>query len=116
MYQSKESWLSSFENFLFDGGSFSLSDSSGSLRLLSGLGDPIFSQDVSDMAAVYELTYGEEKKKMIKLIKHSFEKQTNSFQLKSKKRQTIQLPSINRYVNPLITTIRHYIAKRSKSF
>ena len=42
---------------------------------------------------------------MIKLIKHSFEKQTNSFQLKSKKRQTIQLASINRYVNPLITTI-----------
>ena len=44
---------------------------------------------------------------MIKLIKHSFEKQTNSFQLKSKKRQTIQLhvPSIKRYVNPLITTI-----------
>ena len=42
---------------------------------------------------------------MIKLIKHSFEKQTNSFQLK--KRQTIQLhvPSIKRYVNPLITTI-----------
>ena len=62
MYQSKESWLSSFENFFFDGDSFSLSDSSDSLRVLPGLGDPIFSQNVRDMTAIYKLTYAEEKK------------------------------------------------------
>ena len=52
-YLSKASCLRALKNFLFDGDSFSLlSESSGSFRLLPDWGDPVFSQEMTNMAVI----------------------------------------------------------------
>lgn len=66
LVQSNESWFISFENFLFEGNSFSLaSESSSSFSLLPGLGDPIINHEVSDMAVLYVLSTQQHKRQYI---------------------------------------------------